>query len=76
MIPAELDIYTLNWRKARRSATNGECIEVASIPGQIIVRDSKKPDGSVLCYDVIDWRKFIDRAKKNGMPCGYGEPSY
>ena len=38
----------LNWRKASRSATNGECVEVAAAPGYVAIRDSKNPDGAIL----------------------------
>ena len=31
----------LDWRKARRSANNGACVELASAAGQILIRDSK-----------------------------------
>jgi hypothetical protein len=60
----ESEPNTLNWRTARRSATNGECVEVAAVPERIVVRDSKFPEGVVLRYDVLDWRKFIKKAKK------------
>jgi hypothetical protein len=60
----ESEVATLNWRKARRSATNGECVEIASTPGQVFVRDSKNTDGATLRYETIDWRRFIEHAKK------------
>lgn len=37
------------WRKASRSGgTGGECVELASAPGTVAVRDSKDPDGPKL----------------------------
>jgi Domain of unknown function (DUF397) len=46
------------WRKARRSANDGACVEVALVNGQIAVRDSKNPAGCWLRYPVRSWRDF------------------
>ena len=41
-----VDLSQAAWRKARASAMNGGCVEVASnLPGVIAVRDSKRPRG-------------------------------
>jgi hypothetical protein len=55
----------LTWRKARRSATNGECVEVASATGRIVIRDSKSPGGPLLHCDSVDWRRFVERVKSS-----------
>ena len=40
------DLSQGNWRKARRSAHNGGCVEVAAnLDGVTAVRDSKRPEG-------------------------------
>ena len=54
----------LTWRKARLSTNNGACIEVASVPGKIAVRDSKDPSGPVLVYAPEEWSAFLDAVKK------------
>ncbi|WP_433228123.1 DUF397 domain-containing protein [Actinomadura formosensis] len=44
-----MDLNTTTWRKSSHSAgTGGECVELASAPGIIAVRDSKNPDGPKL----------------------------
>jgi hypothetical protein len=53
---------SLNWRKARRSMNNGNCTEVATIPGMVAVRDSKDPHGPVLFYPATAWASFLSAA--------------
>jgi Domain of unknown function (DUF397) len=70
----ESPVNTLNWRTSRRSATNGECVEVASASGRIVVRDSKHRDGVILRYNVLGWRRFIQQAKSGNYKIGNLEP--
>jgi hypothetical protein len=53
------EVRALQWRTARRSAGNGACVEVASVNGQMAVRDSKDPDGSWLQYSQQSWQAFV-----------------
>jgi hypothetical protein len=53
----------LEWRKARRSANNGACVELAPAAGQILIRDSKDQDGPVIAYSEYSWRLFVATAK-------------
>lgn len=53
----------LNWRKATYSIANGDCAEVASVPGNVVVRDTKDPYGFILQYPSDSWRSFIGRAR-------------
>jgi hypothetical protein len=59
MSRANPEVRDLQWRKARRSAGNGACVEVAPTSGQIAVRDSKDPDGVRLQYTVQSWQIFV-----------------
>jgi hypothetical protein len=53
----------LSWRKATVSSTGG-CVEVAATPdGGVAVRDSKEPEGAVLCYTAYEWHCFLTGAK-------------
>jgi hypothetical protein len=57
--PGVREIY---WRKSSYSLGNGECIEVApSGDGDVVVRDSKNPDGVVLSCGPVEWRAFLSK---------------
>ncbi|MGK5552902.1 DUF397 domain-containing protein [Actinomadura kijaniata] len=54
------------WRKSSRSgSTSGQsdCVEVADLAGNIGVRDSKRPEGAHLVFDVAEWGAFARRVK-------------
>jgi hypothetical protein len=53
----------LEWRKARRSANNGACVELAPAAEQILIRDSKDQDGPVMAYSQYSWRLFVASVK-------------
>ncbi|GAA3889322.1 DUF397 domain-containing protein [Streptomyces sedi] len=57
------DLSHAAWRKPRRSAGNGECVEVADgFPGAVPVRDSKNP-GPALILPASTWTTFVDHLK-------------
>jgi hypothetical protein len=54
----------LTWKKSAHSGSAGNCVEVAVLPeGGRAVRDSKDPDGVMLCFDAAQWRRFTARTK-------------
>ena len=67
MSTADSDTSGLVWRKASRSAANGECVEIASVPSQVFVRDSKNPGGDMLAYAPETWRQFLVAAKQGHL---------
>ncbi|GGQ21172.1 DUF397 domain-containing protein [Streptomyces griseomycini] len=53
----------LEWIKSSYSSDDGpSCVEVASTPGKILVRDSKNPDGPRLALAPTTWAAFLPYA--------------
>jgi hypothetical protein len=59
---------SLDWRKARRSIANGDCVEIAPADGQIACRDSRDPDGPILRYSTNTFQAFLSAVKESGFP--------
>jgi hypothetical protein len=55
----ELDLTHAQWHKSSHSSANGQCVEVAGLPGAVAVRDSKDPAGSKLIFTRADWQEFV-----------------
>ncbi|MGH3734353.1 MAG: DUF397 domain-containing protein [Micromonosporaceae bacterium] len=47
------------WRKSTRSGEGANCVEVATLPDRVLVRDSKNPDGPKLTFTHGEWRAFV-----------------
>jgi hypothetical protein len=48
------------WFKSSLSYSNGNCVEVASLPeGEIGVRDSKDSEGPILRFTSGEWHAFL-----------------
>lgn len=54
----------LNWRKSARSVAAGNCTEVASTVGFVVVRDSLDPNNIMLRYPASAWSSFLAAARK------------
>ncbi|MGH4024214.1 MAG: DUF397 domain-containing protein [Pseudonocardiaceae bacterium] len=47
------------WRTSSYSGNGSACIEVATAPGAVLVRDSKHRDGPALTVPAPVWRAFL-----------------
>lgn len=58
------DLSRAIWRKARRSAHNGGCVEIAAnLRGVTAVRDSKRPAGGAHVVGRDDFARFLADVK-------------
>lgn len=59
-----VDLSAARWRKSSHSGgDSGDCVEIAGLPGGVVVRDSKDPDAPMLIFGSADWRTFTRRVK-------------
>ena len=47
------------WRKSTASGS-GNCVEVAFADESVLVRSSRRPLGSVLCFSRQEWAAFLE----------------
>ena len=58
------DLSAAIWRKARRSAHNGGCVEIAAnLPGVTAIRDSKCPEGGAHIVGRDSFARFLADVK-------------
>ncbi|WP_199038694.1 DUF397 domain-containing protein [Glycomyces salinus] len=64
-IPAGDLPSSIVWQKSRRSNPNGNCVEMAALPGgeEIAVRNSRDPEGPALVYTVAEIEALVGGAK-------------
>ncbi|GAA4236602.1 hypothetical protein GCM10022254_46660 [Actinomadura meridiana] len=59
-----MDLSTVTWRKASRSSELGDnCVEVASVPSVVALRDSKNPEGGNILVTREDFRRLAETLK-------------
>jgi hypothetical protein len=55
---------TAIWAKSSLSFSNGNCVEVAELPGGSVgVRNSRDPEGPVLRFTQGEWNAFLAGAR-------------
>ena len=60
------------WLKSSLSYANGNCVEVASLPGgEIGIRNSRNSGGPVLTFTSDEWHAFLGGVR-NGEFDGFG----
>ncbi|MFE9454311.1 DUF397 domain-containing protein [Streptomyces sp. NPDC006739] len=64
--PAREDGPALEWIKSSYSTPDGpDCVEVATAPADILVRDSKTPHGPRLALTPTAWATFLPYASEH-----------
>ena len=56
--------HTPAWRRSR-FCESSTCVEAAAVGDDIVVRDSKTPDGPILRFNRAEWDAFVA-----GVRCG------
>ncbi len=61
---------SLIWRKSSLSATQGDCVEIASSAENVLVRDSRDRPGPVLVLSLGQWRGFLCHIQDRNLDFG------
>ncbi|GAA2454770.1 DUF397 domain-containing protein [Streptomyces glaucus] len=68
--PSAEDFPTSVWRRSSHSSSGdgNDCVEIATAPGTVHVRDSKAPDGPRLTLTTAAWSRFVTCAGATAAP--------
>ena len=59
-----LELEDVQWRKSARSSAQGNCVEVAKLPGGVFaMRNSRHPEGPALIFTHNEFEAFVEGAK-------------
>jgi len=73
LLPAQL--RAAKWRKSRHSNPSGNCVEMASLPGErVAVRDSHRPDGPALLFTRAAWERFLHGLRESASDLALAGP--
>nr|WP_261399262.1 DUF397 domain-containing protein [Streptomyces misionensis] len=62
-VPA--DSIKAAWVKSKKSAANGQCVELAKLPdGRVAVRNSTDPSGPALIFKKTEFEAFVHGARE------------
>jgi hypothetical protein len=60
----DIDRRSRKWIKATASTGNGACVEATSVKeGEILVRNSRDPEGPILSFTKAEWIAFLAGVK-------------
>ncbi|KOV24263.1 regulator [Streptomyces sp. XY152] len=52
-------VHTIRWRKSSHSGDSSNCVEIATTPAAVLVRDSKDTSGPRLGLSPTTWAAFL-----------------
>ncbi|MFI8089961.1 DUF397 domain-containing protein [Streptomyces sp. NPDC086080] len=55
---------TIRWRKSSHSGDSSNCLEIATTPATVFIRDSKDRSGPQLGLSPTPWAAFLTHIKK------------
>jgi Domain of unknown function (DUF397) len=56
----------LSWRKSSYSGNGGaNCVEAASVPGTVLIRDTSDRTGPMLTFTSAAWRRLVAQVKRS-----------
>ncbi|MFJ4435313.1 DUF397 domain-containing protein [Streptomyces sp. NPDC088923] len=62
-----MKVHEAEWFKSSHSNGNGQCVEVAYLPGAVAMRDSKEAAGPVLNSTYEGWHVFVGSVAEGRM---------
>jgi hypothetical protein len=61
---SSVELRDVQWCKSGRSGAQGNCVEVARLPGgDVAMRNSRHPDGPALVFTYREFEAFVLSAK-------------
>ncbi|MFI5571746.1 DUF397 domain-containing protein [Streptomyces sp. NPDC051740] len=54
-------MHTIRWRKSSHSGDSSNCVEIATTPAAVLIRDSKTTSGPRLALSPTAWAAFLAR---------------
>ena len=61
---SSVELRDVRWSKSGRSSAQGNCVEVAKVPGgEVAMRNSRHPDGPALVFTHGEFEAFVLSAK-------------
>jgi hypothetical protein len=64
------EVSGVAWRASTYSSGEQACVEVAVVPGQVGVRDSKDRSGPALVFTPSAWRAFVGDLQRGEFDLG------
>lgn len=64
------ELRGLRWRKSSHSGGGNDCVEVAFVGTNPVLRDSKNPDGGVIPVSAREWRSLLATINTGDLDLG------